>query len=255
MPCEKPGAGYGVTPNCGYDDDGGTHEHPSEKCGNQTFNNGDGYFCRPCSRCVEGVIKQPCTDKTDTVCSTERQTATVSPETFVGDTPSSALSWALPLLVVILISLLVLCYIIYRKKGFRRPSCSDAHFTPLHTIQENTQFNNIFRPDVLAAPLMCVLDDLDVLEELIILLDPEPQGRKSTKHLASLCNFSSSWVTYTYSLKESKSPLKAVLEGVTSRHPDWTVGHLAELLRQMERMDAVMVLSKIRLDKVIMVDV
>ncbi len=94
-----------------------------------------------------------------------------------------------------------------------------------------------------------MLDNLDVLEELVVLLDPEIHGVKSTKHLASHCSFPSTWITYTYSMKDSKSPLKAVLEGVTSRQPDWTIGHLAKLLRHMERNDAIAVLAKLRLNE------
>jgi len=100
--------------------------------------------------------------------------------------------------------------------------------------------------DILSAPLQTVLDDLDVLEELVILLDPETRGIKNTRHLASHWSFSSSWITYTYSMRDSKSPLKAVLEGVTSKHPDWTVSQLAQMLRQIERNDAVAVLVKLR---------
>uniref|UniRef100_A0A3P9H2Z8 IGF-like family receptor 1 n=1 Tax=Oryzias latipes TaxID=8090 RepID=A0A3P9H2Z8_ORYLA len=105
-------------------------------------------------------------------------------------------------------------------------------------------YNNNY--DVLSAPVQTVLDDLDVLEELVILLDPETQGKKNTKHLASLCSFPSTWITYTYSMRDSKSPLKAVLEGISSKHPDWTVGHLAKLLKQMDRNDAVAVLAKLK---------
>lgn len=102
---------------------------------------------------------------------------------------------------------------------------------------------------ILSAPLQTVLDHLDTLEELVILLDPDVQGVKSTKHLASLCSFPSTWITYTYSMKESKSPLKAVLEGISSRQPDWTVRHLANMLRLMERNDAITVLAKLQLSK------
>lgn len=100
----------------------------------------------------------------------------------------------------------------------------------------------------MSAPLQTVLDNLDVLEELVILLDPESHAVKNTKHLASLCSFPATWITYTYSMKDSKSPLKAVLEGVTSRHPEWTVGHLAKLLRQMERNDAIALLARLRVN-------
>lgn len=99
----------------------------------------------------------------------------------------------------------------------------------------------------MSAPLRTVLDNLDVLEELVILLDPESLGVKNTKHLASHCSFSSTWITYTYSMKDIKSPLKALLEAVTSKNPDWTVGHLANKLRMMERNDAIVALTKLRL--------
>lgn len=107
-------------------------------------------------------------------------------------------------------------------------------------------------PDILAAPLQTVLDNLDVLEELVILLDPESHVVKNTKHLASHCSFPSTWITYTYSMKDSKSPLKAVLEGVTSSHPDWTVEHLAKLFRLIERNDAVAVLAKLRQNPIVL---
>lgn len=100
----------------------------------------------------------------------------------------------------------------------------------------------------MSAPLQTVLDNLDVLEDLVILLDPERQGVKNTKHLASHCSFPATWITYAYSMKDSKSPLKAVLEGVTSKHPEWTVGHLVKLLRQIERNDAISALKKLQLN-------
>uniref|UniRef100_A0A673Z2Z0 IGF-like family receptor 1 n=1 Tax=Salmo trutta TaxID=8032 RepID=A0A673Z2Z0_SALTR len=115
---------------------------------------------------------------------------------------------------------------------------------------ETRSLEDILSPDLQSAPLQMVLDNLDVLEELVILLDPESPGVKNTSHLASRCSFPATWITYTYSLRESKSPLRAVLEGVTTKHPEWTVGHLARLLREMDRNDAVAVLTKLSLLKV-----
>lgn len=80
----------------------------------------------------------------------------------------------------------------------------------------------------------------------MILLDPETQGAKNTKHLASHCGFSSAWITYAYSMRGSQSPLKAVLEGVTSRQPDWTVKDMVKMLRLMERNDAIAVLARLK---------
>lgn len=82
----------------------------------------------------------------------------------------------------------------------------------------------------------------------MILLDPETKGVKNTKHLASHCGFSSARITYAYSMRDSKSPLKTVLEGVASRHPDWTVGDIAKMLKMMERNDAITILARLKPD-------
>lgn len=296
-PCEKPGVGRGITPNCGMADDGHIHEVKHKKCKDGTFNDGTHYFCKPCSCCPEGVEKQ-CIKAADTVCISKQQvtiasakktsilsfheTTTASagagtpthathqkttPSTFYKTNTASEKtnpdinklppeSWALPLTFIICTTFLLLSFLfIARKRGYRKTHCPEAQFTPLPPVPEISELKDIFSPDILAAPLKCVLDNLDVLDELIVLLDPETPGIKNTKHLASLCGFSSSQVAYTYSLKESRSPLKALLEGVTCGHPEWTVLKLAELLRQMERMDAVMALSKICQNKLDIIDV
>lgn len=91
-----------------------------------------------------------------------------------------------------------------------------------------------------------MLNNLDVLEELILLLDPDQiSGAKNTRHLAAQCSFSFAWINYAYSKKDHKSPLVAVLEGVVAKNPDWTVGHLAGLLRGIGRNDAVEILAKL----------
>ncbi|XP_028435383.1 IGF-like family receptor 1 [Perca flavescens] len=157
--------------------------------------------------------------------------------------------------------MLVLCAcLIYRKSKrgqhtvltySRKSSYVNSGFSPLSDPPGNNDLEGILSPSILSAPLQTVLDNLDVLEELVILLDPESQGVKNTKHLASLCSFPATWITYTYSMRESKSPLKAVLEGVTCRHPDLTVGYMAKLLRHMERNDAIAVLRKLGEDVMI----
>ncbi|XP_054478308.1 IGF-like family receptor 1 [Anoplopoma fimbria] len=169
-----------------------------------------------------------------------------------------AVLWAVPLVIIISIVLVGVCAFLIcmkRKRGqhpvlsFRRSSSYiTAGFSPLPASSGNNDLEHILSPSILSAPLQTMLDNLDVLEELVILLDPESQGVKNTKHLASHCSFPATWITYTYSMKDSKSPLKAVLEGVTSRYPDWTVGHLAKILKSMERNDAIAVLAKLGLN-------
>ncbi|CAI5662687.1 unnamed protein product [Oreochromis niloticus] len=278
--------GREITPNCGYDDDGGRHEGTTRPCKTNTFNNGSGIHCKPCSTCPSGLTEKPCNATADTVCGkvpvTQRIPTTYFPVTkppqdvsspissasttlaYQGPTltqtsppssPHSVTHWAVPL--AILISILIAAMSAYvfglkrkRAKAFcRQPSHINGGFAPLTGSSNGSDVEDILSPDILSAPLQTVLDNLDVLEELVILLDPESHVRKSTKHLASHCAFPSTWITYTYSMKDSKSPLKAVLEGVTCKNPDWTVGHLAKLLKHMERNDAIAALAKLKINK------
>ncbi|XP_022617640.1 IGF-like family receptor 1 [Seriola dumerili] len=293
VPCSlKPG--YEITPNCGYDDNGGRHESPHTQCKVNTFNNGSWFYCKPCTLCAPYAVLKPCSQTTDTECQDkgERtaevpvQEATtslyVSSPTFQTnqgssnpdaemtattlnrqsiEIASSSLLWAVPLAVLIAIILVSSAFMIYmkRKRGqhtvlvySRSPSFISEGFPPLRAPACNNDLKGILSSEILSAPLQTVLDNLDVLEQLVILLDPDSPTVKNTKHLASHCSFSSTWITYSYSMKDSKSPLKALLEGVTSRYPDWTVGHLAKLLRQMQRNDAIAVLAQLRLNKMAM---
>ncbi|KAL7393125.1 hypothetical protein ABVT39_006849 [Epinephelus coioides] len=235
----------------------------------------------------EYITKNPCNTTTDTQCQEPRRTTevltTVPTSTITTTTATAATSqhvstssrttpegqkttevsdpavlWAVPLAILIIIILVMIaaCVLYMKRKrvfhtghhavlGYsRRSSYINPGFSSLST---GNDLEDILSPSVLSAPLQTVLDNLDVLEELVILLDPESQGVKNTKHLASHFSFPATWITYTYSMKESKSPLTAVLEGVTSRQPDSTVGHLAKVLRHMERNDAIAVLAKLKL--------
>ncbi|XP_051535121.1 IGF-like family receptor 1 [Myxocyprinus asiaticus] len=108
-----------------------------------------------------------------------------------------------------------------------------------------TSSYNIIAPEVQDAPLKTVLNNLDVLEELVLVLDPDISGAKNTRHLAAQCSFSFAWINYAYSMKDHKSPFIAVLEGVVTKNPDWTVGHLAGLLNSIDRNDALEILAKL----------
>ncbi|XP_026120085.1 IGF-like family receptor 1 [Carassius auratus] len=108
-----------------------------------------------------------------------------------------------------------------------------------------TGLSHLLAPEVQDAPLKTVLNNLDVLEELVLVLDPDICGAKNTRHLAARCSFSFAWINYAYSMKDHKSPLVAVLEGVITKNPHWTVSHLAELLTSIGRNDAVEILAKL----------
>uniref|UniRef100_A0A8C0GDD5 Death domain-containing protein n=1 Tax=Chelonoidis abingdonii TaxID=106734 RepID=A0A8C0GDD5_CHEAB len=96
------------------------------------------------------------------------------------------------------------------------------------------------------APLQHLLDDPDVLEELIMLLDPEGKAGAGTRHLAARYGLSATWIDYAYSLRSTRSPLRATLETVAARQPDATLGQLAGLLAAMGRMDALQVLEGVQ---------
>ncbi|XP_036394495.1 IGF-like family receptor 1 [Megalops cyprinoides] len=126
--------------------------------------------------------------------------------------------------------------------------------TETQTVNENVtllpsqsckSLDDILALGIQKAPVQSVLDNLDILEELIMLLDPETSVAKTTRHVATRCSFSSTWINYAYSMRESKSPLKAVLEGVTTKFPEWTVGDLARVFTDIGRNDAVAVLAKL----------
>ncbi|XP_036071799.1 IGF-like family receptor 1 [Oryzias melastigma] len=281
VPCQlRPG--FEVTPNCGRDDNGGRHELAFKECARGTFNDGSRAQCRACSSCgPKSFPERNCTTTADTKC--QEPNVTTVPLTTIQDfTPVevpkdvSAAVWVVPLSILCVILLVFsavllkrhkggLCVLVKQKQIFqfcyftiavvtrgrmcckRRSKYDKPDFFSGSTSTGQSDPEEILsEDDVLSAPVQTLLDDLDVLEQLVILLDPETQGRKNTKHLASLCSFPSTWVTYTYSMRESKSPLKAVLEGVSSRHPDWTVGHMVKFLKQMDRNDAVAVLGKLK---------
>ncbi|KAG6924217.1 IGF-like family receptor 1 [Chelydra serpentina] len=93
------------------------------------------------------------------------------------------------------------------------------------------------------APLQRLLDNADLLEELIMLLDPEGKAGAGTRHLAARYGLSATWIDYAYSLRSTRSPLRATLETVAARQPDATLGQLAGLLAAMGRQDALQVLE------------
>lgn len=60
--------GREVTPNCGFDDQGGQHELKNTPCKNNTYNGGRWFYCKPCSACPPGYASIPCNATTDSRC-------------------------------------------------------------------------------------------------------------------------------------------------------------------------------------------
>lgn len=105
-------------------------------------------------------------------------------------------------------------------------------------------------PGLESQPLSRLLDELEVLEELIVLLDPEPGpagcvAYGTTRHLASRYGLPATWSTFAYSLRPSRSPLRALIEMVVAREPSASLGQLGAHLAHLGRADALRVLSKL----------
>ncbi|MBZ3887014.1 IGF-like family receptor 1 [Sciurus carolinensis] len=105
-------------------------------------------------------------------------------------------------------------------------------------------------PGLESQPLSRLLDELEVLEELIVLLDPEPgpvgcMAYGTTRHLAARYGLPATWSTFAYSLRPSRSPLRALIEMVVAREPSASLGQLGAHLAHLGRADALRVLSKL----------
>ncbi|KAF6288208.1 IGF like family receptor 1 [Rhinolophus ferrumequinum] len=105
-------------------------------------------------------------------------------------------------------------------------------------------------PNLASQPLSRLLDELEVLEELIVLLDPEPGpggalACGTTRHLAARYGLPAAWSTFAYSLRPSRSPLRALIEMVVAREPSTSLGQFGTHLAQLGRADALQVLSKL----------
>ncbi|XP_041963467.1 IGF-like family receptor 1 isoform X1 [Alosa sapidissima] len=241
-----PEAGKGFTANCGLSDDEGRHVNEYEDCSSGTYNNGSFLSCQKCSPCSLVVVR--CTPIADTQCYVKHTTATYKDDS----TPMQVMTrdfgkW---IIIPIILVALFLFYIIRRRiitnREMKNHSKSQCSFTTATDTQLGTlaSVDNIIAPELQMVPLQLLLDNMDVLEDLLILLDPDCSGLKNTRHLASRCHFSSTWINYAYSKRDSKSPLVAVLEAIAARSPEWTVGQLAWLLHDIDRHDAVNVLKK-----------
>ncbi|XP_012382480.1 IGF-like family receptor 1 isoform X2 [Dasypus novemcinctus] len=187
---------------------------------------------------------------------------------------------ALPVVLVLLVSSLILLFTLRMLRHCRqqksdsfpcpRLACSGPHNPfPLHSSSLVTlkvleageackvsllplQCTELpILPSTLASqPLSRLLDELEVLEELIMLLDPEPgpgggMACGTTRHLAARYGMPATWSTFAYSLRPSRSPLLALLEMVVAREPTASLGQLGAHLAHLGRADALQVLSKL----------
>ncbi|XP_061094803.1 IGF-like family receptor 1 [Conger conger] len=160
--------------------------------------------------------------------------------------PSYHYAWIAAVLLLFLVGLLQLIFKDKKMKCYRKGDPSHVKKNMNLLPHKDKKVDELLAPRIQEAPLQTVLDNLDVLEELVMLLDPENSVAKTTRHVATRCSFSATWINYAYSMRDIKSPLKSVLEAVTTKFPEWTVGHLARVFHDIDRNDAVAVLAKLK---------
>ncbi|KAM5296406.1 IGF-like family receptor 1 isoform 1-T4 [Glossophaga mutica] len=267
---------YEFSENCGLNDFGDHVMHPFRKCPHGQCNPDSAELCSPCGgrarvptpagnqqRCGEKLAptKEPCPLKPETpsILSSQESSSLVSsspPWTSEHTAPWQALlTIALPLVLVLLVTSAIILRLAQQRHSphhhgkavhpYPDSACGDPNTSPGSLEAPEAEL-----PSLASQPLSCLLDELEVLEELIMLLDPEPGPGGSlacgtTRHLAARYGLPAAWSTFAYSLRPSRSPLRALIEMVVAREPSASLGQLGTHLAQLGRVDALQVLSKL----------
>lgn len=263
--------------NCGLNDFGDHVTHPFKKCPPGQCNPNSEELCSPCGggaraptsagtgqRCLQKRVppKEPCLLKPETPSIPTSQ----EPSSLAISSPlhtvlrQGLLPYAMPLVLVLLVTSAVILLSLQRLCNCSRwkavhlypgLTCADSN---THTLFLNSpgslDASEAELPNLASQPLSRLLDELEVLEELIVLLDPEPGpggmvACGTTRHLAARYGLPAAWSTYAYSLRPSRSPLRALIEMVVAREPSASLGQLGIHLAQLGRADALQVLSKL----------
>ncbi|XP_045702564.1 IGF-like family receptor 1 isoform X1 [Phyllostomus hastatus] len=271
---------YEFSENCGLNDFGDHVTHPFKKCPHGQCNPDNAELCSPCGsrarvptpgatqrqhrrRCREkpAPTKEPCPLKPETpsvLSSQESSSLTVSspPRTSEHTAPWQALlTIALPLVLVLLVTSAIILWLAQQRHSSHHHGKAVHPYSGIARGDPNISPGSLEAPEaelpnLTSQPLSRLLDELEVLEELIVLLDPEPGPGGSlacgtTRHLAARYGLPAAWSTFAYSLRPSRSPLRALIEMVVAREPSASLGQLHIHLAQLGRADALQVLSKL----------
>ncbi|XP_054567243.1 IGF-like family receptor 1 isoform X1 [Eptesicus fuscus] len=254
---------YEFSENCGLNDFGDHVMHPFKKCPSGQCNPDFAELCGFCGsrttaptlersrqRCREkpAPSKAPCPLKRETTSVPSSQTTSPAisstSRTSEHTVPWQALIFALPLVLVLLVTSAAILLFALQRHSLCHP------YPGSNTSQGSLVASEAELPNLASQPLSRLLDELEVLEELIVLLDPEPGpggalACGTTRHLAAKYGLPASWSTFAYSLRPSHSPLRALIEMVVAREPSASLGQLGTHLAQLGRADALQVLSKL----------
>ncbi|XP_066204975.1 IGF-like family receptor 1 isoform X2 [Saccopteryx leptura] len=266
-----PCPGYEFSENCGFNDFGDYVTHPFKKCPRGQCNPDSEELCSSCGgrarpptpagtppRCREKPVptKEPCPVKPETpsvLNSLESSLPAISNASRTSEYTSpwqALLTFAPPVVLVLLVTAAAILLL-----TLQRHSRAILHPYPDLACDYNTSRGSLEAseaelPNLASQPLSRLLDELEVLEELIVLLDPEPGpggalACGTTRHLAARYGLPAAWSTFAYSLRPSRSPLRALIEMVVAREPSASLGQLGTHLAQLGRADALQVLSKL----------
>ncbi|KAM5210519.1 IGF-like family receptor 1 isoform 2-T4 [Hipposideros larvatus] len=276
---------YEFSENCGLSDFGDHERHPFQECPPGQCNPNSMELCSPCGggatasthrrirrRCKEKSVptKERYSLKLETPSSPSSQEPS-SPEMYSSEQTESEhtvprqalLSFALPLVLVLLFtSAAIFLFALQRHRRCRQGKAILYPYPSLASGDSNTHMFLHSSPsgfmevseaelsNLASQPLSRLLDELEVLEELIVLLDPEPGpggalACGTTRHLAARYGLPAAWSTFAYSLRPSRSPLRALIEMVVAREPSTSLGQFGTHLAQLGRADALQVLSKL----------
>ncbi|XP_016076443.1 PREDICTED: IGF-like family receptor 1 isoform X2 [Miniopterus natalensis] len=261
---------YEFSENCGLNDFGDHVTHYFKKCPPGQCNPHNEELCSLCGggarapipartqpRCRErpAPAKETCLLKPETTSILSSQEPSSPAISIPSPTSEHTVQWqallifTLPLVLVLLMtSAAILLFALQRRSPYHPyPGllCSDSN-----TSQGPLETSKTELPNLASQPLSRLLDELEVLEELIVLLDPEPGpggplSCGTTRHLAARYGLPAAWSTFAYSLRPSHSPLRALIEMVVAREPSASLGQLGTHLAQLGRADALQVLSKL----------
>nr|XP_012630475.1 IGF-like family receptor 1 isoform X2 [Microcebus murinus] len=266
---------YEFAENCGFDDYGDLITHPFRECSPGQCNPDGAELCGPCDggttvstpatpafsrggsrlRCRERPVpaKGYCPLTPGNPCAPSSPASSSSSKTSERDASQEALpSFVLPLVLLLLLTwaVIVILLLALRMHLCRHKGALEALETGKAGKVSLLPLQSKELPSLASQPLSRLLDELEVLEELIVLLDPEPgpgggMSCGTTRHLAARYGMPATWSTFTYSLRPSRSPLRALIEMVVAREPSASLGQLGAHLAQLGRADALQVLSKL----------
>ncbi|XP_043936358.1 IGF-like family receptor 1 isoform X4 [Protopterus annectens] len=243
------------------------HSKTIRQCDDGKYNDGTHELCQECTNCTSELLLKNCTKESNTLCCNPGEekapdgtcrnknsideinttkvplgTQSISEKDNKHDSieerntfkDSHSAQWTrhkpgkdwittvLVILAIVVIGTIFITVLIILQKRKRTSLCEDLEMIPLQKV----------------------LDNIDMLEELIMVLDPDVKNRKNTRHIAARYGLQANWIIYAYSRMDHYSPLKSVLEYVVSKNPDSTVQEFINILSQIGRNDAVKILQK-----------